>query len=257
MLTSRLQRTYLLRGLDRMLYHVAPCWREGTFVQEREDSGSLVLRADGILSAAALVDAIQAADQIAERFRLAISKRIGCPLTLTLEKSEEPSFGPPGILRAHARIRVSASAKGTVLPRDPPEKIEQIPEAAARWILTLTEAKSFGAHPDEVLKRLYLLIEELQDEYAPHLNEEQRSALSEVKCLRDFVSHSTCKSQSLCAFVAAHLPSAVVSTDPMRVRFDRTNIEHRNFVGRYDPKARDIVGTLLDAAIAALAIVEP
>jgi hypothetical protein len=253
MLTSRrLERTYLLRGLDRVLYNAAPCWREGTFVQEQEDSGSLVLHVDGIPSTSALNDAIQTLDQKAERFRLAISKRTECPLTLTLEKSEEPNFDPPGILRARDRIRIFDSAKCTVLPRDPPTEIEQVPEGSARWILTLTEARNFSAHPDEVLKRIYLLIEELQDEYAHHLSEEQRAAQSEVKWVRDFVSHSTCTSQSVCALVAAHLPSAVVCTQPLKVRFDRTDIEHKNFVGKYDSMARSIARTLLNAAIAAL-----
>ena len=94
MSTSRLQRTYLLRGLDRMLYSTPPQWQEGTFLQAQVDVGRLVLHIDDIYSVAALDEAIQITDRIAERFRLAISMRVGCPLTLALEKSEEPEFNP-------------------------------------------------------------------------------------------------------------------------------------------------------------------
>jgi hypothetical protein len=249
---GRLQRTYLLRGLDRVLYSTPPQWHEGTFLQTQEEHGHLVLHVDGIFSAAALDVAIKTVDETAERFRLAISKRIGCPLTLALENSDDPSFDTPGIISAIDKVVIGDRIECAVLPRDPPQDIEQIPEAAARWILTLTEARRFGAYPDEVIKRLYLLIEELLDEHAHHLGEDQRAKLQELKWVRDFVSHPTCRNEGLCAFVAQHLPGSVVSTNPTRVRFDRTNVDHRNFVGRYDPIARGIVGALLDSAIAAM-----
>jgi hypothetical protein len=70
--------------------------------------------------------------------------------------------------------------------------------------------------------------------------------------LRDFISHPVCRNQQLCEFIASNLPNAVISTTPWEVRFDRTNLEHRNFVGRYDPKARSVANTLLDTAIGRL-----
>ena len=38
-----LKRTYLLRGLDRVLYSTQPQWHEGTFFQNKDEEGHLVL----------------------------------------------------------------------------------------------------------------------------------------------------------------------------------------------------------------------
>jgi hypothetical protein len=247
--SHRLQRTYLLRGLDRKLYRTPPAWPEGTFLQDDEEKGRLILHVEEIASPQALASAIAAINQVAERFRLAIARRLGCPLTLRLEKSEEPNFDPPNLARVRDTIELSDHATCSIVPREPPTAIEQLPEAAARWILTLTEARYFSAFPDEVLKRLYLLIEELMEEHADQLSNEQRAVLPELKWLRDFVSHPVCRSQPLCKFIADHLPTAVISTMPWEVRFDRTDLDHRNFVGRYDPQVRHIANILLDTAI--------
>ena len=252
MLTNRLHRTYALRGMDRVLYSPSPQWAVGTFEQTEEDCGRLILWKDDIRSVTLLDDAIRILDQIAERFRLAISKRTGCPLTLNLEKTEEPNFDAPGVLRAHARVGASVRVSCAVLSRDPPMEIEQIPEEAARWILTLTETKNFGAYPDEVFKRLYLIIEELQNEHAHQLNENERTALQQMKWVRDFISHSSCNNKQLCTFIESHLPCAVVPNESAKVRFDRTNVEHRNFVARCDPIVRGMATKLLTAAIAAI-----
>lgn len=112
---GRLQRTYLLRGLDRVLYSTQPQWHEGTFFQNQEEEGHLVLHVNGVSSASALDVAINAADETAERFRLAISKRIGCPLTLALEKSDEPSFDTPGLISAHDNVVISDRMECAVL----------------------------------------------------------------------------------------------------------------------------------------------
>lgn len=247
-----LERTYLLRGLDRHLYRVPPAWPEGTFVQNEEESGRLVLGADEITSPEVLASAIKAMDLTAERFRLAIARRIVSPLTIRLERSREPIFDPTGVATARDFLQVSDAAVCTTAPREPPGKIEQDPVEAGRWILTLTEARTFQQFPDEVLKRLYLLIEELKDLYVAQLSDEQRGWLPQLKSLRDFVSHPECESRTVCEFIVQQLPSAVISTNPLCVRFDRSNVEHRNFIGRFEPKASSVAHCLLSAAIAHL-----
>lgn len=249
---SCLQRAYLLHGLDRILYSSAPDWAEGTFEQTEDGQGHLVLRATGLDSASQLQDAIRLMDEQAERFRLAISRRTGCPLTLRLTKSEEPSFDPPGIISGRSSIRLTASARITVVSQEPPAEMEQLAEAAARWVQTLAETKAFAAHPDEILKRIYLLIEELLDIHGACLTDKERRQVQEVRWVRDFVSHPSCNRPGVCAFIAPLLPSAVIATDPIVVQFDRTQLEHGNFVGRYDPIARVIAHHLLSAAIAEL-----
>jgi hypothetical protein len=252
MSANRLQRTYILRGLDRILYRSEPRWAEGTFVQSTEEEGRLVLLREDINSVSKCREAVRIMDQQAERFRLAIARRIGCPLMLKLEKSEEPNFDPLDLLSVTSAFVVSDHAEATVLPADAPNEIEQLPEAAARWVQTLTETRSFSGHPDESLKRLYLLIEELYSAYYSCLTDDQRSQLPEMKWVRDFVSHPVCRNPELCAFIEHVLPSAVISTDPLAVQFDRTLDTHRNFVARVETKARDLVQRLLTAAIEGL-----
>ena len=247
-MSNLMLRTYLVCGLDRKLYRAPPQWPEGTFQQDSDDEGRLILRVTDLRSTAERDEARGRCDCIAERFRLAIARRIERPLTIFLLDSSEPSF-ETDLTQVKASFSVRVSAEAEILPRDPPHKIEQLPEAGARWVLTLTEASNFGVYPDEVLKRLYLLIEELKEQYADALTPEQRGVVNDVRRLRDFVSHPVCTHSLVVEFVGKHLPDAV---DGSVVRFDRTKVEHRNFVGRYDPVARGIANTLLDAAINAL-----
>lgn len=247
-----LSRTYRMAGLDRVLYETEPQWPEGTFRQDEVEVGYLILRKEGIESPGQLVEAIAWADLTAERFRLAISFRTKSPVNRKLERSDGPRFQGLGTAFLQDGMRLSDRASSTVLPGSPPAEIERLHETSARWVATLAEARTFSNHQDEALKRLYLIIEELVPVYGDTLDEADRQKLVAIKYLRDFVSHPKCKSGDLCNFIAAHLPGAVVSIDPLRVGFDRTDIEHKNFIGRHQPDAERIVHALLSAAIPAL-----
>lgn len=244
-----LRRVYAIGGLDRRLYSTPPAWQVGTFEQDSESEGLLTLRFTGIESEEALTRARADSDVIAEQYRLAIAKRTGCPLRMTLKHSSEPILDKPGKVRLSTTFAITVTAAGAILPRAPPSEIEQLPKDTARWIQTLTEAHHFQSYPDEVLKRFYLLIEELEEEFGSCLDATQREEVRELKWLRHFVSHPRCDGREVYAFIEAQLPSAVVSEEPPRVRFDRTSVEHRNLIGRYEPIARALAGRLLDAAI--------
>lgn len=245
-----LKRTYLLSGLDRILYSRPPEWPEGTFEQTSEFEGRLVLVRDFISNVSDLETAIHQMDLQAERFRWAISRRTLRPLGLRLEKWEGPSFDLAGLASARSTAVFTDEAEGHVAPRPPPAKMEQLPEAAARWILTMAEASTFDGYPDEVIKRLQLLIEELLPKHGACLDAEQRALARQVKLVRDFVSHPELHRDPGRSFIATNLPSAIVCDQPgSKVRFDRTDVEHRNFVGRHEVLARDMANPLLDAAI--------
>lgn len=247
-----LRRTYVIRGLDRVLYSRPPAWSEGTFLQDEEDIGRLVLLKGDIPSPEALRQEIALMDSRAKQFRLAVSKRMVLPLTMKLERSEEPTFEKDDLVSLRSAAQFADELHPAVAPREPPAEIEQLPEATERWIATLTEAANFAGHPDEILKRLYLLIEELKGAYEPGWTTDERRLLKEVGLVRDFVSHPICKNKRVVELVAPQLPSAILRGDPPRVRFDRTNIDHLNFVGRYDPKARELALRMLNAEIARL-----
>ena len=139
-----LRRTYVIRGLDRFLYSHAPTWQEGTFLQEEVDVGRLVLRKEGIISAGALKREVRLMDLRAKQFRLAVSKRTICPLSMKLERSEEPIFEEVGAANLQSAAKFSDELHVEIAPRDPPEGMEQLPQAAERWIATLAETASFS-----------------------------------------------------------------------------------------------------------------
>lgn len=252
MSVSKLTRTYRLLGLDRELYLSPPQWPEGTFRQSRDTEGDLVLVKD-VASKAELVEARAELDGIANRFRLAIEHRTGCPLSLKLVESQEPYFDPPGVVSGRSTVRVTASADVMVKPRHAPPLIEQLHEGAERWVRTLAEALTLRRFPDEQIKRYYLVIEELKASFASALPPDQEQLLDELRWVRNFVSHAQCSGPEVVGFITQQLPSAVVpSLAAPAVRFDRTDIEHMNFVGRYVPKASDVAHRLLREAIAAL-----
>lgn len=247
-----LTRVYVIRGLDRVLYASPPQWSQGTFGQESEDEGRLTLTDDRIASGSDLAAAVRTMDEQAERFRLAISRKTECPLAMKLEKSVEPSFGPPGAISGRSSIRIGAYGRLIALPEDPPPEMPQLSKAAARWVLTLAETKLFRGHPDESLKRLQLLIEEFKDRFGEALDAEQRELLKEVALVRHFVSHPLCTKPRVCSFIALHLPDAVKNAPDGGVQFDRTNFTHMNFVASWEMKARELVAVLLEAAIKTL-----
>ena len=246
----RVERTYILRGFDRVLYSEPPAWPEGTFEQPEEDWGHLRLKSKPLHDGAEVRPALQALDVIAERFRIAVSWRTGGPLALRVGSTSTPIFpgNPSGGLRDGLKVMATASMR--VVPQAPTTVIEQLPEAAARWVQTLAETRAFSAHPDECVKRYYLLIEELMPLYGELLTIAERTAGEQAKWMRDFVSHQVCSSRALCDFVVGQLPDARVPGDTLQVRFDRTRAEHRNFVGRFDPVARQLASKLLRVAIA-------
>lgn len=253
MTTNTVVRTYRLTGLDRFLYDPDPVWPEGTFRQIEVDAGDLILTSHDVDSPSALTEAVSQADLTAQRFRLAISRRTGCPLKLRLTGFQHPSFNVDGTLLLQSSASVSDVVWATVHPRQPPAIIEQLHLESDRWVTTLTESRGFSQYADEVLKRLFLLIEEFEQDAPAVLDAVEVAKLSELKHVRNFVSHPICERIAVCQFIAARLSSAVVSTSPLVVRFDRTNVEHRNFVGSFEPDARSIANKLLDAAIGRLA----
>lgn len=215
--------------------------------------GHLVLIRDGIASAEELVAAISVQDQLAERFRLAASWSLRRPIAMRLTDSQEPDFSPRGALSARALVRLTDCVSCEVTPRPPPATMPQLSEDAARWVHTMAETAPLSPYPDEVLKRLYLLIEEHWDSVSATASDAQREQERQAKLVRHFVSHATCDNKQVVAFVREHLPIAIVpGATPPAVRFDRTSLEHRNFVGRFDPVAGSLAIALVNGAIAHL-----
>lgn len=248
----KLIHVYRLSGLDRVLYSSDPQWPGGSYraLDSEKGEGELTLVATDIATPEALRLAQAELHERAEKFRLAISYRIGCPLVLKLQKEHLPDVDRSGVLAAKSTIQFTATLEATVLPNTPPAELPQLPIASAGWVQTLAEIQKFWTFQDEVLKRLYLIVEELWPRFSAQASEQQRQVRDQAKLLRDFVSHPQCESRQVVEFIAANLPSAVASLNGKQVvRFDRTDIEHRNFLGRFEPEAKMVACWLIDLAI--------
>ncbi len=244
-------KPHRLTGLDRDLYSSVPQWPEGSYRGLSDTEGELTLLATGITRPESLALAQAELNERAQKFRLALSYRTGCPLLLKLHRADIPDVDPTGVMRAHSTVGFSVSVQLTVLPGAPPDHLPQLPLDSARWVYTLTETHRLGDFPDEVLKRLYLLIEELWPRFSDQASVDQRLIEHEAKLLRDFVSHPRCDGKRVVDFIKTNLPSALVVGESA-VQFDRTNIDHVNFIGRFEPRARDLTKWLVDRAILAL-----
>lgn len=252
--SDELQRIYHLRGLGRILYSGLAEWPEGSFAQVEPDLGVLTLRQRGISTPDQLQRAIGDFDRRANEFLIAQTLDLNIPLRLKLEQSIEPDVDPPGVLRAHATFSAECTADLVMKPRPVPHSMPRAPLESARWVRTLAEASRFNEFADEVVKRAYLLIEELWPAYEPQASSQEVEHQQELKLVRNFVSHPECQGHEVVAFMTRNLPSSVVSgAMKPTVRFDRTSVEHTNFVGvRYQPIAIDLARKLVRAAIGRL-----
>lgn len=247
---NRLERCYEIGGLDRILYTRPAVWPEGEFTQDSSTKkGFLSLHAVGIHDRRGLAQAQEILEARAQAFRLALSHMTSMPVRLRMTLESAPDLDPPGSLSSKMTISCSVTADLTCAAKEPPVDLPQLPEWAARWIWTFAETRELQHHPDEVLQRFYLIIEELWDPFSGRASAQQIQDRRMLRYLRNFVSHSECDKADVCGFIAAALPSAVVASNPLRVRFDRTLLEHLNFVGKHEPIARQLARDLISDAI--------
>lgn len=252
MTVRQLRRIYLVTGLDRQLYSRRPQWPEGTFENTSDYEGVLTLVESNINSRSELDAAIKRLDRRAECFRLAISRQLVRTVQVRLRDSQEPDVDPPGEFLAIARADATAECELSITPRSPPEVMPQLSPGATRWVTTLGETSSFSDFPDEVIKRYYLIIEELWEKYEVGATQAQKDEQRALLYVRNFVSHDELDRKGAREYIAQHLPSAIVAQNPLKVRFDRSSPEHRNFVGSYAARMQALANWLLDQAIVIL-----
>ena len=104
----------------------------------------LRVHADGLRRPDEVASALAQLDLVAERFRLAISRRTGCPLAMSTVRTGVPQFDDGAVVALSESLVVSDSVESTVAPRAAPAQIEQLHPWAARWVHTLTEARTMG-----------------------------------------------------------------------------------------------------------------
>lgn len=246
-----LEITYHVSGFQRAVYVPAPEWPGCRFEQGDNLDVALQITETGLLPDTDVGALIAFADLRIRRLVLAWELRYGRRLKLTRRNTVLPSFP-----QCEASVEIADSAivsdrsDAEIARAPPPEHMPQVSLGAERWIRTFAEAGDFPDYAEEQLRRHYLIIEELWDTYAARFNAGDQVKREEIKLIRDFVSHVECNRESHVRFISSHLPSAAV-TDGVRptVLFNRLDVEHRSFVGRYVPDAERIGRALIEHAI--------
>ena len=134
------------------------------------------------------------------------------------------------------KSRFSGSSHSSPVPL--PTIMPFIPHELHAKAATLIVADELTKHPDLQLKLAYLLLEDLMGEKALRNDK--------IKYARDFVSHPTCKSTKLVAFIISQLPSAKLNN---AVQFNRDKSDHIAFASKYANLALQRAKELFGAAV--------
>lgn len=247
-----LEIPYRIRGFRRTLYVPLPDWPCCIFEQDEDLDVLLRIVEVGMTLDTDFPSVIAAADARVRRLVLAWELRYACPLRITRLSIVWPEFpATDGSVMISDTAMFGDQVDAHILFAPPPEQMPQAPLGAERWIRTFAEAGDFEDYAEEQLRRHYLIIEEMEDNYITRLDPADQEKCKEIGFIRDFVSHPECdRKQALVDFISAHLPGAVVyGRSKPTVRFDRLNIEHRNFVGRYVVDSDRIARKLIELAI--------
>lgn len=122
----------------------------------------------------------------------------------------------------------------------------EVPLEAERWVGVWVEAFKLKDYVEEQLRRQYLIIEELWDEFKYSFNDKVRHDKKQVKHIRDFVSHASCHNSDIIALVENDLQSAVVYVNGAKHVAFRRIVEHRNYIAKFEIKSRDLARDLVD-----------
>ena len=250
MTTQSIEIAYRIRGLTRRLYNATPNWPDCTLEQKDDFEVILRISEDRLTPGTDLNLTIAHIDGRVRQLVLAWELQFGCRLELHRANIAWPRFPEEnGRAMLGSMAVLSDHPSAHVIPPTPPAEMPQAPFAAERWIKTLAEAGDFGAYVEEQLRRHYLIIEELWGKYRFRFDATAQEKYGEIKLVRHFVSHAECHGEEVLKFISSQLPSAVVAgTIEPTVRFDR-NVEHRNFVARYEISSGEIARKLVQFAI--------
>lgn len=234
-----------VRGLDRVLYEEPAHWEKCLLSVVDISTIQVELWERGVDDPQALESAAVLIKQRLRRLLLALGWAYGRELQVRVIKVIAPSYD---YHTDHAEIAESiafgAKAYSEVPPKKAPQQMPEVPLEAERWVVMWVEANKLGDYVEEQLRRHYLIIEELWDEFQNSFAAAAHSDKERVKLVRDFVSHASCRNAHVIALVEPDLPSAVVTVNgKKRVSFART-VEHRNFVSRFEVVARDLARSL-------------
>lgn len=246
-----LEIEYLIRGFRRVLYVPPPQWPGCRFEQGENLDVTLHMTHTGLTLGTNLDTLIAFTDARMRQLVLAWELLLGQRLQLRRGNVAPPRFPLiDGAATSQAGATFSDRCEATIVHAPAPMQMPQVPLAAERWVRTLAEAGDLEGYVEEQLRRHYLIIEELWEDYALRFDDVDKARCEEIRCVRNFVSHSKCTRDPTLGFITTNLPSAEVQqSSPRAVRFDRISQEHRAFVARYAVDSERIARMLVQLKI--------
>lgn len=234
-------------GFDRVLYKKTANWNKCTLSVISNSSAKLEIWEDGIDTPEKLQAAIFNVREKMERFILSIEWTYGHELKPKITEIHAPTFvDENNILEISESLKLQVQVEADVAPREVPAAIPQVPLEAKRWIQIWVEACKLEEYVEEQLRRQYLIIEELWNDFKDSFDAQSVADKKRVKLIRHFVSHANCDNPNIIALVESDLPSAVLIVNGRkRVAFQRT-VEHRNYISRFEVKSREIARSLVN-----------
>ena len=234
-------------GFDRVLYKEAAHWDKCTLSMIINSSARFEIWENDIDTPEKLQTAIVQVEEKLKRLILSIEWTYGRELKTKTIKVSAPSFvDEKNILEIVESLKLEDRVSSQFEPRKVPTAIPEVPLEAKRWIDIRVEACKLTEYVEEQLRRQYLIIEELWDEFKSTLDASIHEDKKRVKLIRDFVSHASCDNPKIIALVEPDLPSAVIVINGGKgVSFQRT-VEHRNYISRFEVTSREIARSLVD-----------
>ena len=115
--------------------------------------------------------------------------------------------------------------------------------------MTIIQAEEFddlkGNYADDQLKRWFLILEELLND-----SEKSKKDYTDIRYIRNFVSHHNICDPQIIALLEKELPGAVyVNMTGKQARFLRDDPSHVAFVSKYQNKARQWAKDLVKVEI--------
>lgn len=238
-----------VKGFDRVLYKESAHWDKCilSMIDGSSRSGIIEIWENDVDTLEKLQAAVVNVKERLERLVLSIEWAYGHELKWEIAKRYVPSLvDKNNILEITESLKIQDQVDLQAAPREAPAAMPQVPLEAKRWIQIWVEACKLGEYVEEQLRRQYLIIEELWNEFHGTFDAQSRADKKQIKLIRDFVSHANCSNQDIVALIEQDLPTAVLVINGVKkVAFQRT-VEHRNYISRFEVKSRKIARTLVD-----------
>ena len=244
-----------VKGFNWRLLQEKAVWDNFQFSMPDEENGIIEAWIENIEVAEKVKPALKSLEERITRFVLALELKVCRELKWKVTQTTLPPYLTDNEniqLSDHVELtdKVTCSAAGGA----PPSQFPEIPIEAERWVQTLVEACKFHGYVDEVFRREFFIIEELWNEFSLSFSPQERDERKNLKRIRDFISHGLCRNPDVIALVRQGLPQAFHSDNNGEyVRFER-NIEHRNFIARFQSKTREFARKLVELKLAQLGL---